>query len=130
MALTKFQEELKGNTPVWFTDRWGNIQSGVYLDSMFCCGEMYAVVKFSSGGVMSVPVESLHPTRQDCVNAYNECQRSLTERYKAEIKDINDLVSFCLSHTVSYAEEYTDYAARQAVIERASELGIVIEGVY
>ena len=96
---------------------------------MSCCGEMYAVVKLSSGGVMSVPVESLHPTRQDCVNAYNECQRSSTECYKSEIKDINDLVSFCLLHTVAYAEEYTDYAARQAVIERALELGIVIEGV-
>lgn len=46
--------------------------------------------------------------------------------YKAEIKTIQDLIIFPLKYIVSYAEEYSDDAARRAYKERAEELGFTI----
>lgn len=41
------------------------------------------------------------------------------------MKTVRDLIIFPLKQTVSYAEEYSDDAARRAYKERAEELGFI-----
>lgn len=49
-------------------------------------------------------------------------KRAQIEAYKEELPDAKRLVAFCLDHVVAPAEQYTDDAARQAVLERGKEL--------
>lgn len=63
----------------------------------------------------------LFETKEEAISYYEKEEKKQIEEYKAAIKTEADLVRFCLAHTVSYAEEYTDHTARQAAIEKGWE---------
>lgn len=57
------------------------------------------------------------------INRHNDAIKT----YCDSITDINSLVSFCMNNCVSWADEYTDYEARQAVMIKAKEFGIELD---
>lgn len=115
------ETEIRINDTVWFFDPYG---------SLFC-GRVtkitggYAEVKGTGGnsiGSTGVKIADCYATEQECISAKQEADRAEVEAYKAQITDVAALVEFMYSHTVSCAEEYTDWNARKAARERSREL--------
>lgn len=68
-------------------------------------------------------VKDLYSTKEELLCAEKEKSRKRIEKFKEEIKDVKDLIQFMSDNVVSTgAEEYVDWNARTAVIERAKEL--------
>ena len=54
-------------------------------------------------------------------------EEKMKNDYRNQIHSIQDLVRFMFEHTVSSAEEYTDWTARAVAIEKAKEFGITLD---
>ena len=61
------------------------------------------------------------PVSRCFINANIKKSDELINKYKAEIKDMNDLLHFPLEHCFN-GEEYTEYEAMEAYKIRANEL--------
>lgn len=127
--------------PVWFRENWtGHILYGI--PNNFYADKQYENAEHLSGipddhffvdlrGNMKDPesmigsctkrVTELFETKEEAIAYYEKEEKKKIEEYKAAIETVEDLVRFCLTHTVSYAEEYTDHTARQAAIEKGCE---------
>lgn len=66
--------------------------------------------------------DDIYKSKSDAEKAYKEEIQNRIKEYKSRINTVEDLVRFMFTENVAYAEEYTDYEARQAVIERTKEL--------
>lgn len=113
------------NTKVWFFDNYGNLCSGIIQETLGVC-EKYYEIHLDHGGTMGVRTENCHLSKQAAIQAQNEKEQKQIQKYKDSIQSLDDLFVFCLNHCCAHAEEYTDYEARKACIERAKELGIQI----
>jgi hypothetical protein len=69
-----------------------------------------------------VKEDDIYKSKSDAEKAYREEIQNRIKEYKSRINTVEDLVRFMFTENVAYAEEYTDYEARQAVIERTKEL--------
>lgn len=70
----------------------------------------------------TVTEKDVYKSRNDAEKAYNAEIQNRIEEYKSKIHTVEDLVRFMFNENVAHAEEYTNYEARQAVIEKAKEL--------
>lgn len=125
------ENEVKIGQSVWFKEHWsGMIQEAKVIDILPMedqkryPGKKYAKLKCDIGTCGSL-FEDLYPSFKACEEAVLKEFADDVAEYKAEIKTIRDLIIFPLKHTVSYAEEYSDNAARRAYKERAEELGFI-----
>ena len=69
--------------------------------------------------------EVLHVTKNvgNELNDYNQqTSDAQVQKYRASIVTVCDLVRFMYNHTVSRAEEYTDWEARAAACDAAKDL--------
>ena len=74
-------------------------------------------------GTNSMLVDDLYSTKEELLSAEKEKSRKRIENFKEEIKDVKDLIQFMSDNVISTcAEEYVDWDARTAVIERSKEL--------
>lgn len=64
----------------------------------------------------------LFPDRESAQDAVARHGTSRYERYASEITDLESAIAFAWSHTVSLAEEYTDWDARRAFRDRVHAL--------
>lgn len=69
-----------------------------------------------------VKEEDIYKSKNEAEQAYNAEIQNRIKEYKSRINTIEDLVRFMFNENVAHAEEYTDYEARQAAIEKAREL--------
>lgn len=69
-----------------------------------------------------VKEDDIYKSKSDAEKAYKEEIQNRIKEYKSRINTVEDLVKFMFNENVSYGEEYTDYEARQAAIEKAKEL--------
>lgn len=76
-------------------------------------------------GSFGALVEDIYSTKEEALNAKKEKSRKNILKYKNKLKTIDDIINFCLD-TCICGDEYTNYDARIAVIERSKELGIKI----
>ena len=94
------------------------------LEGLFDCDDDEDTDTIGSfGGAL----ENLYLTKEEAINSLNDKNNKEVEEYKETIKSIEDLVVFCLDNCVANAEEYTNWNARRAAIEKAKEYGIDIE---
>lgn len=70
----------------------------------------------------TVKEEDVYMSKNDAEQAYNTEIQNRIEEYKSRINTVEDLVKFLFNENVVYSEEYTNYEARQAAIEKAKEL--------
>ena len=61
-------------------------------------------------------------SKKDCINCYSKNFNDKVVRYCKSISTIEDLVIFMFNHCISCAEEYTDWAAREASRRKVLEL--------
>lgn len=76
-------------------------------------------------GSFGALIEDIYSTKEEALNAKKEKSRKNILKYKNKLKTIDDIINFCLD-TCICGDEYTNYDARIAVIERSKELGIKI----
>lgn len=69
-----------------------------------------------------VKEDDIYKSKSDAEKAYKEEIQNRIKEYKSRINTVEDLVKFMFNENVICAEEYTDYEARQAAIEKAKEL--------
>jgi hypothetical protein len=69
-----------------------------------------------------VKEDDIYKSKSDAEKAYKEEIQNRIKEYKSRINTVEDLVKFMFNENVTCAEEYTDYEARQAAIEKAKEL--------
>lgn len=82
---------------------------------------MYSLHSLENHGTFAATEDHIFRTKEAALKAYNEFRNKLIEEYKAEIRTLEDLLKFPLSHCFC-GEEYTDYEARDAYIARLKEL--------
>jgi len=88
---------------------------------------VYALKSLDNLGSFAAIEECIFKTKEDALKAYKESSNKLIEKYKNEIKTLEDLIKFPLSHCIACAEEYTEEEAREAYEIRAKELiGILL----
>jgi hypothetical protein len=89
---------------------------------------VYKVHSLDNGGTFAVTEECVFATKQEAHKSYLEESAKLVDKYKEEIKNLNDLLKFPLEYCISCGEEYTDYEAQKAYKIRANELfGIILD---
>ena len=93
-----------------------------YIEHESSTGQaVYKVHSIEFCGTFGATIECIFRTRKEAIEAYQKEQQKIKEAYKKEIASLEDLLKFPLDNCIEGCE-YTDYAARQAYIERAEEL--------
>ena len=117
-------EECQVGKSVWFEEKWSQAHCNGTICSLsekaYGDNEAYFVyVSTPHYGEMAVLVENLYPSEESLVQAKEKEQNDYMASLSEQIQTVEDLVQFMYSHTVSCAEEYTDWDARAAVNEIA-----------
>lgn len=81
-----------------------------------------ACCKIENGMKKQCLLSALFETQKEAIRALQNMHQEKINKYKSEIHNVEELIQFSFKHTVSLAEEYTDWEARQAYIERTQEL--------
>lgn len=119
----QFKDAKLGDT-IFFREHWsGMCRKAIIVE--ICVddnGEKYWKVNGDFGTTWQYP-KNCYFSYQACINAMNAKDNEMVQKYKEEINSIDDMLIFALNHTISCAEEYTDWNARKAFIERGKELG-------
>ena len=125
-SVEKFQGE---GHPVWFLGSWSDMpvkakvikicrdeRAGEYAE-VDCIhdDECYAF------GSHSVHFDDLYPSKGDLLKAMFDAAMLKTAEIKASIQSKDDCIRYMFNHTVSCAEEYTDWTARRAIQQIAKE---------
>ncbi len=88
---------------------------------------VYALHSLDNLGSFASVEECIFKTKEDALKAYEESFNKLVEKYKNEIRTLEDLIEFPLSHCFC-GEEYTEEEAMEAYKIRAKEItGIDID---
>ena len=116
---------------VWFSEPWSKMPKNATIvsfetiepDKVYKFERKVAKLHWDEGGINSMLVDNLYSTKEEVLCAEKEKSRKRIEKFKEEIKDVKDLIQFMFDNVVSTgAEEYVDWDARTAVIERSKEL--------
>lgn len=116
---------------VWFLEYWSKMPKCATIvsfetiepDKVYKFERKVAKLHWIDGGTNSMLVDDLYSTKEELLCAEKEKSRKRIEKFKEEINDVKDLIQFMFDNVVSTgAEEYADWDARTAVIERSKEL--------
>lgn len=121
------KENFKIGQKVWFLEPWSKMPKSATIVSFETIKpdkeRTVAKLHLDEGGTNSMLVDNLYSTKEELLCAEKEKSRKRIEKFKEEIKDVKDLIQFMFDNVVSTgAEEYADWDARTAVIERSKEL--------
>lgn len=125
------KENFKIGQKVLFLEYWSQMPKSATIvsfetikpDKVYTFERKVAKLHWDDGGTNSMLVKDLYSTKEELLCAEKEKSRKRIEKFKEEIKDVKDLIQFMSDNVVSTgAEEYVDWNARTAVIERAKEL--------
>lgn len=78
-------------------------------------------------GTIGRPFDKVYPTKEAAQAALQAKDEEIRNQYRDEIKSVQDLIQFMYDYTVSCAEEYTDWNARNVAKEKAAEFGFPIQ---
>lgn len=116
---------------VWFLEYWSKMPKCAIIvsfetigpDKVYKFERKVAKLHWIDGGTNSMLIDDLYSTKEELLSTEKEKSRKRIEKFKKEIKDVKDLIQFMSDNVVSTgAEEYVDWDARTAVIERSKEL--------
>lgn len=118
-------QKFKNGDTVYVNDAWSKEDECIitgYVEHESSTGECVYIVNSVTNGYTFCATEAcVFATKKEAHQANIQYITSQIEKYKAEIKDINDLIRFPLKYCFN-GEEYTDYEAMKAYKIRAKEL--------
>lgn len=123
--------DVKIGNKIYFQEPWtGACTAAVIKDIKLTeDGKPYFTVNCTDGDVGSIDCmpEECYQTKEECNIAMRAKNKKEIKEYKNSMRTIDDMLNFALNNVIACAEEYTDWNARQAFIERATELGFSVE---
>lgn len=105
------------NNHVYF-EYYGHIEEGDILTQ----DKDVIKIQLDSCGTTHIQKSKIFYSYGACYAAYRKRREEIKKNYKQSIHTVEDLVKFMYENNVAYAEEYTDYEAREAAKEKAQEL--------
>ena len=87
--------------------------------------KFYKVHSSVHGGTFGATEDCIFATKKEACKAYLNASTQLINKYKSEIKNLEDLLRFPLEHCFC-GEEYTDYEALSAYKARVTELTEIV----
>ena len=101
----------------------------LFVQKVFETNELvYALRSLNNFVTFTAAEECIFKTKEDAVKSYEESTSKLVKKYKDEIKTLEDLVKFPLSHCIYGGGKYMDKGAREAYKIKAKEItGIDID---
>lgn len=81
----------------------------------------YKIHSSVHGGTFGATEDCIFATKEEAREAHLKASTQLIDKYKSEIKNLEDLLRFPLEHCFC-GEEYTDYEALSAYKARVTEL--------
>lgn len=132
------EKNIKIGDKVWFEEYWTQRVLCGYVEAFsteqkISVGQRVKVrglknnTAFDKNSTAYVKLENLYRSKNDCIKGIQEKNDKIVAEYKAEITDLESLITFPLKHNVGQCEEYTDYEAIRAYTERAAELVLPIK---
>ena len=119
------RKAIQKNDTVWFFDNYDNLHTGTVSKLFEHNGVPYARV--SCSGTWNIKVADCYPDKGSCLEARERKKEARISLILAQLKTKDDLIAYMYTHTVSLAEEYTDWEAREAVKRKAAEFGITLK---
>lgn len=119
------EQNFKSGDYVYFIDNYNNNHEGEIFNILSSL--KYKMVFYSIKtryGTFTVPIYDIFKTKKDRDQARIKRYNKKVQEYCEKINDITDLVFFMFSHNVAFAEEYTDWEAREAARIKANQFGI------
>ena len=131
-------KNIKENDIIWFEEYWTGRPvvtkvKNIVNDGKIIVTKMDAELRTKydlldiAPGSTRIHIDGVFKTQEECLQYINNKNNNKKEQYKLEIKTKDDLIRFLFENTCSSAEEYTDYNARAAAIEKAKEFGIDLQ---
>lgn len=121
------KQNFKPGDYVYFIDRYDNNLEGTVKDIFNfpnCPTHNNYYIISTRYGSVTVIEENIFKTEKERSDELIKRHNIQVKGYCDAIKDYEDLIVFMFNHTVSFAEEYTDWEAREAVRIKAKEFGI------
>ena len=124
---------IKEKDTVWFFDNYDNLHTGTVSKLFDHDGVSYARVElykhdeYACRGSWNIKAADCYPDKGSCLEARERKKEARISQILAQLKTKDDLIAYMYTHIVSWAEEYTDWDAREAVKRKAAEFGITLE---
>lgn len=101
----------------------------LFVQKVFETNELvYILDPLNNFDTFTATEECIFKTKEDAVKYYEETTNKYVKKYKDEIKTLEDLVKFPLSHRIYGGGRYMDKGAREAYKIKAKEItGIDID---
>lgn len=122
--------DFKVNDSAYFAEPWtDNIIGGKILDVKMTDAapkhpsEPYLVIKIEGKRYdkRNFLASKCYPTREAAKAAQDAASEKLRDKYRLQIKTVEDLVRFMYDENVSCCDEYTNWDARAVAAEKAKE---------
>lgn len=127
-TLENTPEKKKKGETVWFIEPWTKcIYVGIIEEIKTDGTKEYAWIHAPHFGNTCRMLSDAFVFEEDAREYKRKKEEKMKNDYRDQIHSIQDLVCFMFDHTVSSAEEYTDWTARAVAIEKAKEFGITLD---
>ena len=116
----KFQK----NDKVFYRTTWVSHNTGIIIGAKNVEGQLYYEIKGTGEtfGTQYAKASDCFHTAKELSDGVQAESNALKQKYREEITDVKSLVQFMWNHTVTCAEEYTNWEARWACKEAIKDL--------
>lgn len=119
------EQNFKSGDYVYFIDNYNNNHEGEIFNILSSLKDKMVFYSIKTRyGTLTVPIYDIFKTKEDRDQVRIKRYNKKVQEYCEKINDITDLVFFMFGHNVAFAEEYTDWEAREAARIKANQFGI------
>ena len=119
------EQNFKSGDYVYFIDNYNNNHEGEIFNILSSLKDKMVFYSIKTRyGTFTIPVYDIFKTKEDRDQVRIKRYNKKVQEYCEKINDITDLVFFMFGHNVAFAEEYTDWEAREAARIKANQFGI------
>ncbi len=119
------EQNFKSGDYVYFIDNYNNNHEGEIFNILSSLKDKMVFYSIKTRyGTFTIPIYDIFKTKEDRDQVRIKRYNKKVQEYCEKINDITDLVFFMFGHNVAFAEEYTDWEAREAARIKANQFGI------
>lgn len=119
------EQNFKSGDYVYFIDNYNNNHEGEIFNILSSLKDKMVFYSIKTRyGTFTVPIYDIFKTKEDRDQVRIKRYNKKVQEYCEKINDITDLVFFMFGHNVAFAEEYTDWEAREAARIKINQFGI------
>lgn len=116
--------KMNKNDMVWYFNLYDELSHGIIVETHYSDNFYNVKTRY---GTYSVTSDRCFPDKESCCKDRHQRRETAIKTYMNEMNNLEDIIRFMYTHSVSLAEEYTDWEAREAVCRKAKEFDIMLE---